>query len=320
MATGGKAGSYAISTVSAESWLRAPINQPRGKVRKSKTIKQVLHPIFSECSRITADPFWIDLFTGASYGKMPRNFSYKDNTLIFKRTAKPITTPLPQNPYEAISVCMEFLRRHGGIVSDIDQKVAREEQVARAEMEAALDIKDAGWNDYPKKVREALVELYISDCTQEHNLVAREERQLRHTIKVNVALGYFNGANINVSNRQINKIEGLIFDEESRVFTVDSSLQPKLPRPSRSKEGSTSLDHAAKKDTIPNFSLKWCKYLEEVDKKISRVNKQGTIVSNSVSRPTRLKIVPTTGSDSVGAAETGSWSEDPTSTEDMEST
>jgi hypothetical protein len=68
---------------------------------------------------MTDDPYWKELYTQASYGKMPKGFGYSNNFLEYNRGQKSYRTIIPYDPSGALDSSQEFFRVHG-IISEED--------------------------------------------------------------------------------------------------------------------------------------------------------------------------------------------------------
>lgn len=288
-----KAGSYAVSTIDAASWLDMPAAAPKQKKRKSKAVKQVLHPLFIQCAELTNDPFWVNLFITAGYGKFPKKFTYKDGTLVYKKSSKMFSLDVPQVSHEAIYACMDFFRTHGGIVSDIDLENIRREQYAEAELEAEM-AEDISWSKLSKKVKDVLIDLHVETLTNRLQLNREETKNLRYRLNIGIILGYFNTSNIILDGKCISQINGLLFDITDRTFSIDPNIKPKVSRSySKTKKGAGEL--IFEKDTIPNYKKSWVKYLEDMDKKIAKsirnANKVRINIQSSTHTPHRRLIL-----------------------------
>lgn len=295
---GGKVGSYAISTVDFDSWVNEPIAQVPTRTRKARGAKEVVNKIFADCAAITTDPFWADKFNNAAFGKFPPKFNFHSNILTYRRGAKCNTLEVSNNPHEAASACMEFFRSNGGIFSPLDEQHSLELQYKRAH--AVLTQDKLTWGDANKKVQECMLSYYITDMKELMQLRDSEGEQLRQTIRLGVANKYFGKHNIHVENNRIHSIEGLLWNSDTRQFYINPELKPSSTRSySRKKDGPASID-PSQRDTIPQFGIKWKKYVDHLDKKIMRnLRRQRRITVNQsgVNEPQHyhLQLVTTTG-------------------------
>lgn len=268
---GGQIGSYAISTVAFDSWINQPTVQSAAKARKTRATKEVVHKIFQDCATITTDPFWIEKFTNASINKFPPKFSYRDGLLIYKKGAKSYTLEVSSNVYEAAPACVDFMRFHGSLFSPIDERYAQEMQTLRDN--SAIIPQDLTWKDSNKKVQECMLSYYMTSMKEIMSLTAVEADQLRQTVKLGLTNKFFGNHNIVVTNNRIMSIGGLLWNAETRTFYIDPTLKPISARTYvRKKDGPAYID-ASHKDMVPQFTVRWMKYLESLDKKMVQHNR-----------------------------------------------
>jgi hypothetical protein len=293
---GGRVGSYAISTVDLDAWMNEPVIQAPIRARKTRGVKEVIHKVFSDCAVATQDPFWVDKFNTAAIGKFPHKFSFHDGVLTYRKGTKCNSLEVPNNPYEAAPACMEFFRANGGIFSPLDEQNSLELQYSRAH--AVLTQQQLTWADANKKVQDCMLSYYIMDMKKLMSLNDDESGQLRQTIRLGIANKYFGKHNIRVENNHIHSIEGLLWNNQTRHFYMHPDLKPKITRSyTRKKDGPAAVD-PGQKDTIPQFGIRWKKYMESLDKKLLRSNRrQRRVIINQAGggvRHLQLVTTPTT--------------------------
>lgn len=276
--TTNKVGSIAISTVDFNSWTLESSNEKTlPKTRKIRGVKEVLpgNKIFAECAKVITDPFWIEKFNNASYGKMPTKCFYNEGTLSYRKGAKNISLQIPINPHEAAPKCIEFFRSNVGIFSPLDQQIALDLQQERT----MLVKEELKWENASKKVQENLISHYINDMKIIMSLSNDETEQLRQTIKNGVGNKIFCKASIKLINSRINSIDGLLWNDKDKIFYINPELKPKITRSYGKKKEVNEIIH---KDSVPQFGLKWNKYVESLDKKlVSSVQRQHRMDSMS---------------------------------------
>lgn len=269
---GGRIGSYAISTVDLNSWMNEPIVQAPQRSRKARGVKEVVNKIFADCAGVINDPFWIEKFNLAAIGKFPQKFSFHDGALVYRKGAKCHSIDVSNNPYEAAYACMDFFRSHGGIFSPMDEQHSLALQYDRAH--AAQTQKQLTWGDANKKMQECMLSHYIMNMKELMGLSDSEVEHLRQTIRLGIANKYFGKHNIRVDNNRIHSIEGLLWNNETRTFYLHPELKPIAARSySRNKDGPAAVD-PSQKDMVPQFVVKWNKYVESIGKKVARHNRR----------------------------------------------
>lgn len=293
--TNSNVGSYAISTVDFNSWSNGPVSQAPTRTRKSKTLKEIIHKCFDEYKDEITDSFWIEKFKNASYGKFPKFFSYNDGVLTYRKGAKTQTLDVPGNTVEGAYACMEFFRIHGGLFSPTDAQDSLNSQYARSQ--SAVNQIELTWGTAHKKVQQCLISNYVTGMKIIMDLTKTEMEQLRQTILLGLSNKYFGKHNISVVSNQIHTIEGLLWNGEKRMFYVDPNMKPLTTRSySRNKGGPPSVD-PGDKDMIPQFNIKWHKYLESLEKKINLSNKRLNKITVTQAKRNRLNIINTDTTD-----------------------
>lgn len=291
---GGRVGSYAISTVNLSSFTKDTLARPTPKGRKTRNTKEVIHKIFAECATATNDPFWIEKFNLASYGKFPPKFSYNDGILTYRKGAKSNTIELPMNKYEAADFCMNFFRTNGGIFSELDQHHSLELQYSRSQ-----DVLSQGpleWADLNKKMQECLLSYYVTSMKTVMNLKESEVEQLRQTLHLGIKNKLFGKHNIHVENNRIQTVGGLLWNNNDRYFFVNPELKPATTRTYSRKKETAAPQTTISKDMTPQFSVKWNKYTEAVTKKVDariRAQRRIRVIHQSATTPRRVMLVTT---------------------------
>lgn len=292
----GQVGGYAISTVNFESWGAGAQPKTQQKARKARGVKEIVHKLFAECAAVTTDSFWADKFTLASYGKLPPKFSFHDNVLSYCKGAKNFSVEVPVNPYDAVQTCTSFFRTHGGIFSPSDERNSLEMQYMRTQSE--LEQIEMTWADTNKKIQECLLSFYVMEMKSRMGLANIEVDQLRQTIRLGIGNKFFGKHNIKMVDNNIHSIQGLLWNPDKRSFFIDPSLKPITARNYvRKKTGVAAVD-PSQKDMIPQFSIKWTKYIECLEKKISQHNRRQrriTIIPNMSMETRGLRMVTTSG-------------------------
>lgn len=264
----GRVGSYAISTVSFDSWANEPLMTTPTRKKRGRGVKSIIHPLFSECAHLTADPFWIEKFTQAAIGKFPPKFGFRDGIMVFKKGNKSKTIELPDNVYEAMGAAIAFFQSNGLIFSPTDERLIREVQEAQYRLEENLP--PATWIDINKKTQECMLSYYIIELHSVMELSLAEKEQLRQTIRVGISNNFFGKHNIQVQNNRIHAINGLLWDGEKRVFYINPELKPMVSRSYSRKKGSEPAIDPAHRDMIPQFEIKWNKYLDQLQRKVQK--------------------------------------------------
>jgi len=285
----GRVGSYAISTLDLNSWMNGATFQPQQKIKKTRGTKEIIHKIFADCAEVIDDPYWITKFNNISIGKFPPKFSYNDGVLTYRKGTKYQTLNVSENAYEASHACIEFFQTNGSIFSSTDEQNASDQQRKRAEETSNKE--PLTWATATKKDHECLISYYTMGMQKLMELTELEVEQLRQTLRLGISNKFFGKHNITVENNRIQAVNGILWNPESRKFYIDKDLKPDNVRVYSHKKSHTAGINSNQKDMIPQFDLKWNKYLEALNKKCQRSEKhqkQVTINHQTISTPTNL--------------------------------
>jgi hypothetical protein len=285
-----RAGGYAISTIDTRPWLNTPVTTGSTKQRKGKGEPSIVNQIFADALIHTDDPYWVNIFKQASFGKLPRKFTFKGGYLIFKRNQRLLTTLVPSDPYEAYNTIINFFRHHGGMSSERDQEILRYEQ----QMIQMNNQENETWTTLKKRMKEIMICNYIIDMRDELHLSPKETQQLTEVLNNGVILKFIGKNDIDIVDRHIVRIRGLLWNPDTRLFSIDANFIRKAPK-SKSKPAEISYEPPTKptiepKDTIVSFHKNWLKFLETLEKEYIK-NVAHTAPSPSSNKTGTVKIV-----------------------------
>lgn len=253
----------AVTSMDINSWnfqqpvhTVAPTSSAGG--RGKKKVKEVVYPIFAYYATLVSDPFWVDIFTQASYGKMPKKFSFNEMTLCYNKGQKQGARALYQTP-ESAQHAIQFFKTYGAIYSPIDQQTALfQHQTCQVTLEPLT------WANTNRKTKISLISNYVTEIATTMQLSTKETEQLAETIHLGIGSKIFNRDNIGIQLHKIVVIQGLCWDGQTRLFYPDPNLKP-LRSNSRStnKSKSKTSNTMKNKGLVPMFRTNWTKFLGE---------------------------------------------------------
>lgn len=250
-----KTGSYAVTTV-----YRIPWDKPNKKTNKStrKRKCKIHHEIFLKCSNLTADPYWTHIFENAANNKFPRGFMCKNGFLLHKKDRTTRRCLLPNDPEEALAICMEFFKKTGGLMSTQDR--TRLEKEITSELIGKYSLEKLAWKDIKKeKVREVLINDFALRQKQKYNLDDAEYLELLTTINKGFLLKQFSNSDVIFENGKVTNITGLLYNDGGK-FSIANTR--KVQKTYAKKK--TSYNTAKKKHSIMKT---WQKYISSLNNK-----------------------------------------------------
>lgn len=268
---------HTLSGFDSRSWTTTNVTATRPKTRRAKPEPVVINDIFKECSQLVTDQTWKNIFNEASYGKLPRGFTFKDGHVTHKIRNKTSRIELNADPQRALQESLEFFKEKAGIMSQDDQKKAREEFEEFLLVSGSLY--PTKWSEIrKKKVKEVLVSSYICKVAKELTLDQKEKEDLRNKIYLGFILGCFGNDNIELEEGYIKNIAGLNYDSSKKTFIINYKEAPKQSKKSRRPEKTTKPK--------TSFYTLWIKFLETLEKRVSKsgISSESTMSSREDER------------------------------------
>ena len=241
------------------------------KSKGFKIKKNIVNSIFEKMRQYNDDPFWDMFLLKASRDNFPKGFSYTDDHLYYSMKSKyNFDIKLDEDkPDSSFSDLKDFVSNKG-ILSDNDKLELNKKQNESFEQEDEYTIDT--WKELGK-LQMNVIYSYISKLSDKYNLEYRERKNLESMIRIGISSGYFNNKNIIVENSFIKDIVPLLWDEENRVFNIDTkNTRIKKIKGSKSENVDLSTDNTTtcldfdKKYNISNINKKWEKFLKVVYK------------------------------------------------------
>jgi len=248
--------------------------QYKEKEKRSKGFKikkNIVNPIFQYMRKYTTDSFWDIFLLKASRDNFPKGFSFNEDRLYYSMKSKynfDIKLDI-DNPEQSFYNMKEFVSEKG-FLSEKDKTELNKVQFDN--FKDSEDVVFDNWKDLGRLQTNTLFS-YLRDLSNNYNLDVKERKQLESVIKIGISSGYLNTKNIIVKNSFITDITDLIWDENSRTFTIDTkNIKIKKVKSVKSASNDLSTDNTTtclnfdKKYNISNINKKWEKFLKTVYK------------------------------------------------------
>jgi hypothetical protein len=215
--------------------------------------KEIIYPIFLECSPHTTDTFWENVFEDLAYGKTPygtyiskdflccsyrkKDFSYK----IERKDAKQV--------YEEV---YKLLNKKLGLSSP--QEIVRHKKEFK-ELEDSMRFSRSSWSSIRKKsIKELLVELFVTRMKNKYSLSLKQSRHLLSSIFMAMVFKVITSDDIEYEDGGIQAINGINFSKgkviiERGLYDINVNVTPTLVL-----------------DKKKRMSDNWTKYLKDLKK------------------------------------------------------
>ena len=182
--------------------------------------KDIIYPIFLECSQFITDKFWDNIFEDLAYGKAPYGTyiskgsltcKYKDKEFIYKIEKKD-----PEILYNEVYV---LLTKKLGLLSHQD-KINKKIDFQNIEDEIKEGRKN--WNSIRKKnIKDLLIENYVITMKNKYLLTIKQAKYLLSIIFIGMIFKIISVKDIEYRDGIITKIEGINFKKKEIILEKD---------------------------------------------------------------------------------------------------
>jgi hypothetical protein len=190
-------------------------------IRKGMPVKkEIIYPIFFECSQFAADDFWESIFEDLAYSKTPygtyisKDFlccNYKNKEFSYK-----IENKDPQKLYKEI---YNLLANKFGLLSQQDKIKKR---LDFSNIEDSIKESRKTWANIRKKnVKDLLIEKYVIEMKYKHSLSVKQARYLLSVIVISMIFKIITVKDIIYKNGKIEIIEGINFENKKIIVKRD---------------------------------------------------------------------------------------------------
>jgi hypothetical protein len=216
--------------------------------------RDLIYPVFLKCCNYTSDSFWEHIFEDLAHGKTPYGTYISKNFLCCNYKKKDFNYKI-ENDRDCKVIFEEIyklLSEKLGLISN-KQKIKRQKIFNEFEDNIKYTRKD--WNNIrKKKMKELLIELFVSRIKNEYLLSIKQSRYLLCIIFIGMIFKVIKNKDINYSDGKINSINGIIFKKkeiilEKKLYILENGITPEI---------------LLEKNYMKN---NWIKYVKELQKK-----------------------------------------------------
>ena len=204
---------------------------------KSQKYKEIVNPIFLKLSSFTLDTFWQDTLNSYAHGKFPRGLSYKNDSLMYRKKSSIVRCDVDEeNPEQAFTALMDFMRNTVKILSPLDNQL-KEQEIGKLKFLESLSNKKS-WSQIKKlKLKQHLIDEFIDDTAEKYALNTKEKRHLTFEVNMGILFKTINSKTIVIKDSKIKKIIGLKYEENAepnkdkgikKIFSIERKHKKKI--------------------------------------------------------------------------------------------
>jgi len=252
------------------------IVQNTKNVRKHKVNRSIIFPEFEEMKKFEKLEYWINMLSRFSKNIFPRDFKYLGRVLYYKAKTKKHRSECfvdLENLEISYSNFKDFMKEKGFLSQEEKEKI---NSMIQEEEEIHEMFVVETWKDITKNLEYHLKTFFIK-LNDENQLTPKEMANLESVVRIGISSGFFSEDNIVIQNSEIDRILNLVWDEEKRLFSIDTE-GIKFKKKSEKKESNkiyTSYTIETSNDNVImvykevedlSIEKKWNKFLETVYK------------------------------------------------------
>lgn len=228
------------------------------KIEKVRKLKDVVYPIFQDCSKLMKDDFWIKLFDDLSRSKCPKGIMIYNGVISssYKRNGFSYSFIDSKDPVKLSNDIQEQLKKYACIYSNKDI-VNKESDLSNANNEYVNAKHADNWKKIKsKKMKENLITNYCLEMKKKYKLSYSKIRILYTLIKDSLYLYKTHKSDdIVMKNGKIDFIKDIEFETSIECFINTRDIQDDIIQKNKKI-----------KDNI--LDLKWKNYLSIIIKEI----------------------------------------------------
>jgi hypothetical protein len=241
-----KIGTYASTEF--QNWLATPIQKP--KMKRSKRTNDEAYQIFQDFSERIENTEWKAFFQKLYTGKFPHGYSYRNQTLFFRKRTKIEKLDLQDSSNDTLTKVMNFFEMYGGFNNSDDNLNIFDYLVSNIEPYRS-------WKDIrSKKTKQFFIQKYADDMESRYQLTLIEKNVLLDTIHTGFLIRSIDSSDIDFQDKKIINIKPLSWDAEKREFKLlDNVKNQRMSRKATSEKVSKN-----------SYSAHWTKFLSQIVK------------------------------------------------------
>ncbi len=243
-----KIGTYASTEF--QNWMNTPIQKP--KMKRSKKTNEEAFQIFQDFSERCETEEWRNFFEKLYTGKFPHGYSYRNQTLFFRKRTKIEKLDILDNSKDTMNKVMTFFKIYGGFnnynsdLNIFDYLISQSSHYYQ------------NWKDIrSKKTKQFFIQKYVDDISKSNNLSYSEKKSLLDTIHTAFLLKLIDSNDIQFENNKITAIKTLKWNNEKKTFDFFYDYKPQKPSRKATNE----------KISKNSFLAHWNKFLSNIIQK-----------------------------------------------------
>ena len=182
--------------------------------------KEIIYPIFLECSNLAVDKFWENIFIELSYGRTPYGTYISKNFLCCNYKGKEFSYKIENKDAEQLHTDIyHLLNVKLGLLS---QNEKLKKRINFDDIEENIKESRKTWVNIRKKnIKDSLIENYIISMKNEYELSFAQSKQLLSFILISIIFKITVAKDIDFRDGKIHGIKGISFKHKEVIIEKD---------------------------------------------------------------------------------------------------
>ena len=194
--------------------------------------KEIIYPVFFECCEFATDNFWKNIFEDLAYRKTPYGTYINKDFLCCSYKNKEFSYKIERKHSKIIyDDIYNLLTNKLGILS---RKEKVKKLVAFHKTETRIKEFRQEWGNIRKKnIKDLLVEKYVIDMKNKHNLTIKQAKYLLSVLFMAIVFKVITSKDIDYSDGKIQNIDGIEFSNKKiilkrNIYTTEVNISPEI--------------------------------------------------------------------------------------------
>lgn len=189
--------------------------------------REIIYPIFLECSLHATETFWTHIFEDMAYGKMPSGVYINNNFLCCGYKNKEFMYKIERKPIDIFYIEVYTLLHDKLDISSSEDK--QRKKVEFSDYENIIKEQHKRWSDIKKKsIKDFLIEMFVVNSKIKYNLSVKCAQKLLVIITLALVFKAITAKDIEYNGTDITDINGIIlyengFDTLFDIYNITAS-------------------------------------------------------------------------------------------------
>lgn len=192
--------------------------------KQGRLLRKIKYPLFNECMNRCDSVFWKTFFKNLSFGKIPKGFVLRENTIYVTGLRKFLI--INENPDVCTEEIIEFMK-DCGYISEEEKLLLQKRYIE--EMTESSSTSNCSWSSITsKKMKDIHINNFIYRISEAYNLTSKQRNELMVILKIGFSLGNITNDDIIFSEGRIVNINGIEFNDGRFIIQRQATKKLKI--------------------------------------------------------------------------------------------